>query len=137
MRMNQLRKRHKCACLMLFAALGADVSIQDIDISHRIPARRQTSRPNAIVCKFVRRLAKERVIAARKRTSNINPQQLGLSPEAQLSNLNIFEHLSPRLQELLFEANKYKRANNCWTRNKAICLRKPENDNVIKLVNLQ
>jgi hypothetical protein len=85
-------------------------------------------------------LAKERVIAARKRTSNINPQQLGLSPEAQLSNLNIFEHLPPRLQELLFEANKYKRANNfkfCWTRNKAICLRKSENDNAIKLVNLQ
>ncbi len=60
-------------CLKLFAALGADVSIQDIDISHR------------------------------------------------------------NLQELLFEANKYKRANNfkfCWTRNKTICLRKSENDNM-------
>ena len=127
-------------CLKLFTALGADVSMQDIDISHRIPARRQTGRPNAIVCKFVRRLAKERVFAVRKQINNINPQQLGLSPGTHLNNLNIFEHLPPRLQELLFEANKYKQANNfkfCWTRNKAIYLRKSENDNVVKLVSLE
>ena len=46
-------------CLQLFAALGVkDVLLQDIDIAHRVPARRAFSRPNAIICKFVRRLQK-------------------------------------------------------------------------------
>ena len=67
-------------CLKLFTALGADVSMQDIDITHRIPARRQTGRPNAIVCKFVRRLAKERVFAVRKQINNINPQTTRIIP---------------------------------------------------------
>lgn len=83
-------------CLNLFTALGANVSMQDIDISHRIPARRQTGQQNAIVCKFVRRLAKERVFEI----NNINPQQLGLPQGTHLNNLDIFEHLPPRLQEL-------------------------------------
>ncbi|CAB3985927.1 Hypothetical predicted protein [Paramuricea clavata] len=48
-------------CLNLFKAIGADdVILQDIDIAHRIPARRSTDRPNAINCKFVRRLARKK-----------------------------------------------------------------------------
>ena len=123
-------------CLNLFAAIGAEVTEQDIDISHRVLARRQSNQPSAIICKFVRRLAKERVLALRRETSNVQPQQLGFSSEVQLNYLSIYEHLPPRLQELLFEANKYKRENNfkfCWVRNEAICLRKSEGDVVIKL----
>ena len=43
-----------------------DVSMQDMDITHRVPARKALSRPNPIICKFVRRQVKERVMAARK-----------------------------------------------------------------------
>ena len=39
-----------------------DVSMQDIDIAHRVPARKASSRPNPIICKFVRRQVKERVV---------------------------------------------------------------------------
>ncbi|CAB4044976.1 Hypothetical predicted protein, partial [Paramuricea clavata] len=47
-------------CIKLFTALGAeDVSLNDIDTAHRVPSRLASSRPKAIVCKFVRRLAKE------------------------------------------------------------------------------
>ena len=127
-------------CLKLFTAIGADVSISDVDIAHRVPARNQSNRSNAIICKFVRRMAKEKVLAARKQTSNVQPEQLHLPMATKLDNLQIYQHLTPRLQELLFEANKYKRENHfkfCWVKNKIVCLRKTENDQIIKLSKLQ
>ena len=53
-------------CLRLFSALGVeDISILDIDTAHRVPARRASNKPNAIICKFTRRLAKDKVMDAR------------------------------------------------------------------------
>ena len=127
-------------CLKLFIAMGADVSISDVDIAHRVPSRNQSNRSNAIICKFVRRIAKEKVLAVRKQTSNVQPEQLQLPTATKLDNLQIYQHLTPRLQELLFEANKYKRENHfkfCWVKNKIVCLRKTENDQIIKLAKLQ
>ena len=98
-------------CLKLFTAIGVDVSISDVDIALRVPARNQSNRSNAIICKFVRRMAKEKVLAAREQTSNVQPEQLHLPTATKLDNLQIYQHLTPRLQELLFEANKYKREN--------------------------
>ena len=44
-------------CLQLFSALGVKgMSIQDIDTAHRVPSMKPSNRPNAIVCRFVRRL---------------------------------------------------------------------------------
>jgi uncharacterized phage infection (PIP) family protein YhgE len=128
-------------CLNLFKSIGAnDVILQDIDIAHRIPARRSTDRPNAIICKFVRRLAREKVMSARRGVNHLRPSQLGLPQNSQL-NVNIYDHLSPRVQELLYEAKKYQRVNHfqyCWVRNKkTICLRKSETDEIIKLNSLQ
>lgn len=55
-------------CMQLFHSTGVkDVSMQDIDIAHRVPARKASSRPYPIICKFVRGQVKERVMAARKR----------------------------------------------------------------------
>ena len=96
-------------CLDLFKAIGVeDVSLQDIDIAHRIPARRQTDRPSAIVCKFVRRLAKQKVMAARSRVCNVQASQFGFSHDMDVGHLNIYDHLTPRLQQLLFEAKKFQ-----------------------------
>ena len=124
---NESAEEITSMCLKLFTAIGADVSINDVDIAHRVPARRQSNRSNTIICKFVCCLAKEKVIAARKQTSNVQPEQLHLPSATKLDSLQIYQHLTPRLQELLFEANKYKRANNfkfCWVKNKIVCLRK-------------
>ncbi|CAB4038060.1 Hypothetical predicted protein, partial [Paramuricea clavata] len=93
-------------CLKLFAAIGTDVSINDVDIAHRVLVRMQSNRSKAIICKFVRRLAEENVIAARKQTSNVQPEQLYLPSATKLDSLQIYQHLTSRLQELLFEANK-------------------------------
>ena len=78
----------------------------DIDIAHRVPARKPSNRPNAVICKFVRRLAKEKVMTARRAVRNIDIQQLGFSSEIDVTNLNIYDHLTPRLQNLLFEAKR-------------------------------
>ena len=52
-------------CLKLFAALGVgNVSLRDIDMVHRVPSRVSSNRPNAIICKFVHRLAKDNVITS-------------------------------------------------------------------------
>ena len=92
-------------CLQLLRQMGIkEISINDIDIAHRVPARKPSNRPNAVICKFVRRLAKEKVMTARRAVRNI--QQLGFSSEIDVTNLNIYDHLTPRLQNLLFEAKR-------------------------------
>ena len=62
-------------CLKLFHAIGAEgVTKNDIDIAHRVNSRRADRHyPRPIVCKFIRRLAKEEVMAHRNETSNLNP----------------------------------------------------------------
>ena len=64
-------------CLQLFSALGVKgVSIQDIDMAHRVLSMKPSNRPNAIVCKFVRRLAKDQVMAARKKVGGLKAEEL-------------------------------------------------------------
>ena len=46
-------------CLNHFKAAGVKISIHDIDIAHRIPARNATSGPQPVICKFTIRLIKE------------------------------------------------------------------------------
>ncbi|CAB4024239.1 Hypothetical predicted protein [Paramuricea clavata] len=88
-------------CLQLFAALGVkDISLQDIDIAHRMPARRASSHPNSIICKFVRRLAKNKVMEARKEVSKLQAVQLGFSSGIPVKHVNIYDHLTPRLHTL-------------------------------------
>lgn len=128
-------------CLDLFKAIGVeDVSLQDIDIAHRIPARRQTDRPSAIVCKFVRRLAKQKVMAARSGVRNVQASQFGFSHDTDVGHLNMYDHLTPRLQQLLFEAKKFQVTNQfkfCWVKKNMVFLRKFEGDSVIRVNNLQ
>ena len=67
-------------CMKLFAALRVEgVLLNDIDTAHRVPSRVASNRPNAIMCKFVRRLTREKVTAARRRVSNLNTDDLGFN----------------------------------------------------------
>ena len=87
-------------CLKLFHAIGAEgVTKNDIDIAHRVNSRRSDSHyPSPIVCKFIRRLAKEEVMAYRNETSTLNSDDLDLSADFHAENIGIHEHLIPRLQ---------------------------------------
>ena len=128
-------------CLKLFAELGVhDVSVADIDTAHRVPSRTASARPNAIICKFVRRLAKENVMAARTRVENVAASQLGFQEDVDLQYLRLHDHLTPRLQELLYESKKFKTANRykfCWAKNGSVFLRQTDSSPVLKLGSLE
>ena len=49
--------------------------MQDIDIADHVPARKASSRLSLIICKFVRRQVKDRVMAAWKEVSKVKVQQ--------------------------------------------------------------
>ena len=106
-----------------------EISINDIDIAHCVPARKPSNRPNAVICKFVRRLAKEKAMTAKRAVRNVDIQQLGFSSEIDVTNLSIYDHLTPRLQNNLFEAKKFRDAKNlkfCWAKNGFVYLRESE-----------
>ena len=125
-------------CVKLFHVIGAEeVTKNDIDIAHRVNSRRSDSHyPRPIVCKFIRRLAKEEVMAHRNETSNLNPDDLNLSAEFHTENIRIHEHLIPRLQQLFSEANKLKSSHHfqyIWVKNSEILARKSSSSPVFKL----
>ena len=105
----------------IYNAMGADVSIQDIDIAHRIPVRNKKSqgKPKPIICKFIRRVW---------RSGNITSSQLGVgSASADTScNIRMFDYLTPKQQFLLYEAKNFKTIHHfeyCWAKNNKVYLR--------------
>ena len=121
-------------CLKLFHAIRAEgVTKNDIEIAHRVNSRRSDSHyPRPIVCKFIRRLAKEELMAHRNETSNLNPDDLDLSADFHTENIRIHEHLILRLQQLLSEANKHQ-FQYVWVKNSEIWARKSSSSQVFKL----
>ena len=127
-------------CLQLFSALGVKgMSIQDIDTAHRVPSMKPSNRPKAIICKFVRRLAKDQVMATRKKVGGLKAEELGFAADINVKYLNIYDHLTPRLQALYHEAKKVKEAKKykfCWAKNGLVYLRKSEESTIYKFADL-
>ena len=128
-------------CLKLFAALGVgNVSLSDIDMVHRVPSRVASNRPKAIICKFVRRLAKDNVMANRRNVNGLSPVDLGFRSDTDVSHINLYDHLTLRLQELLYESKKFKDAKSykyCWAKNGLVFLRKANSSTPLKLKSLE
>ena len=123
-------------CVKLFQEMGAEVSIFDIDIAHCVSTRNKSEGPKPVVHKFVRRLAKGKVMEVRQRASQVNLTSIGLSADSELRGARIFDHLTPKKQNLLFEVKKFKEQNHyqfCWAKNSTIYLRKDESSRVIKI----
>jgi hypothetical protein len=82
-------------CLCLFTALGVkDISPYDIDIAHPVPTRRNfPNKPNPIICKFTRRISKEKVMAARKNVFKISSSDVGFHEQLSLEGLQLYDHL--------------------------------------------
>ena len=127
-------------CVKLFSDMGADVSLHDIDIAHRVPQRNATAgAPKPIICKFVRRLSKEAVMARRNDACKANPSSLGFGEGVSLSSVRIFDHLTPKMQHVFTEAKKFKGQNNyqfCWTKNSCVYLRKDGSSRALKIRNV-
>ena len=86
-------------CLKIFNCIGANISISDIDIAHRVQPRNshrgQGEQP--IICKFVRRMAREQVMAVRNNANQQTADDLGLFSSMETGRVAIFCHLNPRL----------------------------------------
>ena len=81
--------------------MGAIISINDIDIAHRVSFRDSSrSEPKPIISKFVRRLARNNVMAVRREASSVAAQDVGLEESQDMSKILILDHLTPRMQEL-------------------------------------
>ena len=117
--------------------MGADVSLPDIDIAHRVPQRNAAAKaPKPIICKFVRRLSKEAVMARRNDACKADPSSLGYGEGVSLSSVRIFDHLTPKKQYVFTEAKKFKGQNNyqfCGTKNSCVYLRKDSSSRALKI----
>ena len=87
------------------------INNQNIDIAHRVPTRQATAGPRPVICKFTRRIVKEEVINLRKEVCKVSAAAIGLSAEFSLSNVKIFDHLTPQTQKLLVDAKKFQTRN--------------------------
>ena len=126
-------------CLSLFQAAGVEISIQDIDIAHRIPTRNATSSLRPVVCKFTRRIAKEKVMNVRKDACKVTASSIGLPADCTLENVKLFDHLTPQVQQLLADTKKFQTRNGfrfCWCKNFTIYLRQTEDSRPIQFKTL-
>ena len=63
-------------CVKLFRQMGAEVSLQDIDIAYRVSTRLERDGPKPVICKFVRRLAKGKLWKFVNERLKLTPQVL-------------------------------------------------------------
>ena len=124
-------------CVNLFSRMGANISINDIAIAHRVSFRDSSlSEPKPIICKFVRRLARNNVMAVRREASSVAAQDVGLEGSQDMSKILILDHLTPRMQELYGNAKSFKTRFGfqfCWAKNGTIFLRRSEDSRPLKV----
>ena len=96
-------------CVKIFNTMGAHVSLSDIDIAHKVPAWKSlTGKPEPIICKFVRRLAREETMSLHQKIKDVDPKVIGLVAECDFSNAHIVDHLPPKTQELYASMGRKK-----------------------------
>ena len=75
-------------------------------------------------------------MAARRATGNINSDDLGLPSDIPFERIGIYDHLTPKLQELLYSANNFKSQHGykfCWAKNAVVFLRMNETSRPVKV----
>ena len=126
-------------CVNLIGRMGADITINDIDIAHIYVSFRDSSHsePKPIICKFVRRLARNNAaMAVRREASSVAAQDVGFEESQHMSKILILDHLTPRMQELYGNAKSFKTRFGfqfCWAKNGTIFLRRSEDSRPLKV----
>ena len=126
-------------CLRIFSGIGVGILISGIDIAHRVQTKNSNRghRLQPIICKFVRRMTRDKVMAARNNTNQLSADDLGLPSSTEIGRVTIFCYLTPRLHELLYLAKTHQTSYNykyCWAKESTIFLHKTDGSRVIKLV---
>ena len=123
-------------CLKIFSGTGADTTAWDIDTAHRVPMRKQHGRRRQASQPIVtQRIARDHVLSKRRESNNLEPEEFGL-PSGNERKIQIYSHLTPRLQELLHLAKMFQAQEGykfCWAKGTAIFLRKTESSKPIRL----
>ena len=135
-RKNESASESTDLCISLFKDMGVQVKDYDIDIAHRIQMRNASAGPRPIICKFVRKLIKNQVMDNRKEAPNVNPANIGLPPNTDLTRILVVEHLTPKAQNLHYEAKRLQgqlKFKFCWVKNSQIYLRKSEDTEAIRI----
>ena len=128
--------------LQLFSYLGVDgITLHDIDIAQRVQGRASAvgNKLKPIICKFIGRFAKEKVMATRRAFWDISSQDLGLPENISFERIGIYSHLTPKLQGRLHSANNFKTQHGykfCWAKNAVIFLFNNETLRPIKLTKM-
>lgn len=75
-------------------------------------------------------------MAKRNEASNIAAADLDFQDSVDVTHISFYDHLTPRLQELLYKSNRYKSDNNFkfyWAKNGVVYLRKSETCALVRL----
>ena len=137
---NESASTTTALCLSLFNAIGIDICSQDIDIAHRIPTRNAIPGPKPVICKFTRRIAKEQVMKGRKDACKVQATAIGLPAESSMEGVKFFDHLTPRVQQLLADVKKFQNRNGfsfCWSKNFIVYLRQSDTSRPIPIKSRQ
>ena len=70
-------------------------------------------------------VAKENVMSRRKDGCKTDPAKLGLTDQVLLDAVRIFGNLSPKMQQVLFDAKRFKEHHHfqfCWTKGSVVYL---------------
>ena len=136
LKVNEVASETSNLCVNLFNRMGANITINDIDIAHRVSFRDSSrSEPKPIICKFVRRLARNNVMAVRREASSVAARDVGLEENQDMSKVLILDHLTPRMQEY-GNAKSFKTRFGfqfCWVKNGTIFLRRSEDSRPLKV----
>ena len=97
-------------------------------------ARRDTPKP--IVCKLVRRLAKEALMTRGNDVCGVDQTNLGLPNEVSLSSVRLFDHLTPKMQHVYSKAKKFKASHGyeVLLDEKLVYLRKDGDSRAVKII---
>lgn len=80
-------------CVALFKEMGANITINDIDTAQRTAEGKDSDGPTPVICKFVRRLAKDLVISVKQRACDVNPRNIqGFSEDTDVSKIMICDY---------------------------------------------
>ena len=124
-------------CVKIFNKMGAEVTMYDIDLAHRVSTRNPSAAdPKPIICRFVRRLTREQVMEKRREICNVVPSEVGLAEDSTLDRAILLDHLTPKVQQLLIDTKKFKdrfKYTYCWSKNAMVYLRKSVDSRPIKV----
>ncbi|KAL0883351.1 hypothetical protein ABMA27_016758 [Loxostege sticticalis] len=124
--------------------VGTPFDERDVDTIQRVRRfemndgnnRSSTSRPPAIVVKFVRRMCKDKLLAAVRTRRGLTTADIGISGPS--SNIYVSDHLTPQNKLLLRRAREMKselQYSYLWIRDCKILMRKNDHSKVILIAN--